>query len=114
MQKAFLVTALLTAATHTQATSCIQPENIKPIENYAIISTNIGTINIQDSFSGSDLIYQIKAHPHNKKNRVNINAHSGIIKIKADKKDNFDISVIAKNNCGSATAKFNVEIDEET
>lgn len=90
------------------------PTIIKPMENWDIIATNTGTIDVATVFSGKQITYSISTHPKNHKNKVTINKKTGVIKVIAEKKDNFDITVKAKNACGSASNKFNVIIDEET
>ena len=89
------------------------PEIIKKIENYEIIAFNIATINASLSFSGKDLSYTVQADPTNKKNKVAVGSKTGLINIKAEAEDQFDVKVTAKNKCGSATAVFNVKIDED-
>ena len=90
------------------------PKVVKPMENWDIIATNTGTIHMSAVFSGDKLAYSIAANPTNKKNKVTINKKTGDVKVVAEKKDNFDVTVQAKNTCGKVSNKFNVEIDEET
>lgn len=89
------------------------PKVIKPMEDYSIIATNTATIDTSPSFSGSRLKYSYSANSK-KANVVKIDKDKGIITIDAEKSDNFNISVTAKNACGIAVTKFNVQIDEET
>jgi hypothetical protein len=89
------------------------PRVINPMVDYDIIATNIGKIDASTIFSGQQLVYSIAAHPANAKNIVTIDKSTGIINVKAEKKDKFDIVVQAKNGCGKAENKFNVLIDEE-
>lgn len=89
------------------------PRVIKPMENWDIIATNTGTIDMSAVFSGNQLTYAITAHPSNLKNRVTINRKTGIIQVKAEKQDNFDIVVKAGNSCGTTSTTFNVIINEE-
>lgn len=89
------------------------PKQVQKLQDYEIIATNVSTIDATPAFHGTNLNYFVKASPHSKKNTVKIDRHKGIITIKADAKDNFDVIVTAKNVCGNAMAKFNVQIDEE-
>ena len=89
------------------------PRVIKPMENWDIIATNTGTIAMGTVFSGNKLTYSVSAHPKNSKNKITINKTTGIIHVKAERKDDFDVTVKAKNLCGAAFNKFNVIIDEE-
>ena len=105
------------STTHIFAFSCNKhstPKFVKKIENYEIIATNTAFISTDYAFSGEELTYLVTSKPTNEKNTVNINQKTGKIRIQAEKKDNFDIKVTAKNSCGKANAKFNVKIDEET
>jgi hypothetical protein len=95
------------------ADSCTAPKFVKKIENYEIIATNDSTIETKDAFSGDDLSYKIQVKPKDRRNLIVINTTTGTIKIKAEAKDNFDVSVIANNKCGTASTSFNVIIDEE-
>lgn len=92
---------------------CVPPKLEAEISDYEIIATNVGTIESATAFSGTALQYSVCSHPRNRKNKVIIAKHTGIIKIQAVKRDNFDICVKAKNSCGVAITKFNVLIDEE-
>ena len=83
------------------------PKVVKPIENYDIVATNVATVEAALAFSGKNLVYSISAHPKNKKNIVSIDSKTGVVKVDAVKQDKFDITVKAKNHCGSA-AWFNV------
>jgi len=97
-------------------TTCRQEESpkvIKPMENYDIIASNTGTIAMAPVFSGQHLTYSVSAHPHHRINKVTISKDTGVVSVKAEKKDNFDITVKVKNACGSAINTFNVIIDED-
>jgi len=89
------------------------PKVIKPMENWEIIATNTGTIAMANVFSGNKLTYTLSTHPKNSKNRVTIDKVSGVVRVKAEKKDNFDITIKASNLCGAVANTFNVIIDEE-
>lgn len=89
------------------------PKVIKPMENWDVIATNTATISTAAVFSGNHLSYILSTHPSNSKNLVTIDKATGIIQIKAEKKDNFDITVKASNSCGTASNTFNVIIDED-
>lgn len=89
------------------------PKIIKPMENWDIIATNTGTIDMAAVFSGDKLTYTFSAHPSNLKNIVTIDKVTGVIQVKAEKRDNFDITVKASNACGAVSNTFNVIIDEE-
>lgn len=105
--------SLIFCLSTTVYATCDKPKVIKHLENYSIIATNRATINTAFAFSGTHLNYSISAHPKNPKNRIKVNTATGQIKITAEKQDQFDIKVKAKNTCGAVTAGFNVEIDEE-
>ena len=89
------------------------PTLVKPMANWDIIATNEGTIDMAAVFSGNELTYTVSAHPKNSKNKVTINKATGIIQVKAERKDNFDVTVKVMNLCGTASNTFNVIIDEE-
>ena len=89
------------------------PAIAKHMDNWSIIATNIGTIPMIKVFSGKDLTYTAAALPKNSKNTVTIKKKTGEVRVKAEHKDNFDISVTATNACGTVTDTFNVIIDEE-
>lgn len=103
----FSITASAAACQKTDA-----PRVIKPMKDWDIISTNTANISTADVFSGENLVYTVKAK-HRKQNKITINKQTGLIKIDAEKKDNFDVKVSAKNKCGVVSNKFNVQIDEE-
>lgn len=88
------------------------PKVVDPIRDYEIIATNTATISSADAFQGNKIMYNVAAKPLNTKNIVTFNPLTGVLNIKAEYKDKFDIKVIAKNPCGSATTTFNVIIDE--
>src|SRR5476649_2299817 len=73
------------------------PKVIKPMENYDIIATNTATIAMAPVFAGNNLTYNVSTHPRNKQNIVTINKQTGVIQVVAEKKDQFDITVKAKN-----------------
>jgi hypothetical protein len=102
-----------TNATQSHCNKSNTPKVIKPMENWDIIATNTGTIATSTVFSGDKLTYTVSAHPKNLKNIVTIDKVTGIIKVKAEKKDNFDVTVKASNQCGAVSNTFNVIIDEE-
>lgn len=89
------------------------PTLANKIENYDIIATNTAKINTAQAFSGQDLHYQINYKVTNRENKLSINHNTGLLLIKAARKDLFDITVTAKNACGSVSTTFNVQIDEE-
>jgi len=89
------------------------PTFIKKIEDYDIIANNTAKINTADAFRGKQLTYQIHYKVKNRENKVNINSKTGLLLIDAERTDSFDIKIIAKNACGSASTTFNVQIDEE-
>ncbi len=89
------------------------PTVIKPMENWEIIATNTGEIAMAGVFSGKELTYIVSAHPKNLNNKVTINKTTGVIQVKAEKKDNFNVTVKAKNACETASDTFNIIIDEE-
>lgn len=93
--------------------TCKKPELIKPIDNWDIIATNVADINTALYFKGSDLNYSLTFKQIKAPNKVAIDEQSGTIKINAETGDNFDLTVTAKNFCGSVTSTFNVQIDEE-
>lgn len=115
MFKKIIVFILLscTSAAFAMSSACNQPQLIKKIENWAIVSGNIAYISTLPTFSGSDLTYSVSAHPKNKLNNVTINRQTGKIRIKADGRDNFDVVVRAVNECGQISTTFNVQVDEE-
>ena len=92
---------------------CEAPSVEKRLENYDVIATNVATIPTAFAFRGDHLTYAVSAHPKSKSNKVIIDAKTGVILIKAEKKDLFDVIVKVKNSCGLTSAKFNVQIDEE-
>lgn len=92
---------------------CVKPELIKPIENWNIIASNVVNINTALYFKGSELSYSASYQQIKTPNKADIDEHTGEIKINAETKDNFDLTVTVKNYCGSATSTFNVQIDEE-
>ncbi|KTD60107.1 hypothetical protein Lsai_0217 [Legionella sainthelensi] len=96
-----------------QGTKSCKPQVVTPIENWEIVAFNTADIPTSHAFQGENLIYSVKAHPHNKVNQVTIDSNNGRIKIKADGKDNFDVLVHVTNKCGSTSTTFNVQIDEE-
>lgn len=96
-----------------QDTKSCKPRVVTPIENWEIVAFNTTDIPTSQAFQGENLIYSVKAHPHNKVNQVTIDSSNGRIKIKADGKDNFDVLVNVTNKCGNASTTFNVQIDEE-
>lgn len=89
------------------------PKNILPIANWDIIAGNVASFSITNNFSGDQLAYSISAHPTNPINKVSISPKTGSITIKAEAKDNFQVTVTVKNPCGQSSATFNVLIDEE-
>lgn len=105
--------ASISAAHATASANCTLPKVIKPMQNWDIIATNTGTIATAAVFSGDKLTYSVSAHPNNSKNKIKIDKVTGVIQVKAEKKDNFDITVKAKNACGKVANTFNVIIDEE-
>jgi hypothetical protein len=114
MKKRFMLIIGLAAINVAHATQCSNPPKvIKPMQNWDIIATNTGTIATATIFNGDHLTYSIAAHPKNTRNKVTINKITGIIQVNAEKKDDFDITVKAKNLCGTVSNKFNVIIDEE-
>ncbi len=114
MKKRFMLMIGLVAFNVAQAAPCNDiPKVVKPMQNWDIIATNTGTIATAAIFSGDKLTYSVTAHPKNSKNKVTINKTTGVIQVKAERKDDFDITVKAKNSCGMVTNKFNVIIDEE-
>lgn len=112
----FAFISLAHAATIPVPTHCNKsdaPKVVKPMGNWDIIATNVGTIATAAVFSGHQLTYTVSAHPSNSENKVAIDKLTGIIHVKAERKDNFNITVNAKNPCGSVSNTFNVIIDEE-
>ncbi|KTC93931.1 hypothetical protein [Legionella cincinnatiensis] len=105
-----LISSMVFASHDTK--SC-KPQVIIPIENWEIVAFNTADIPTSQAFQGENLIYSVKAHPHNKVNQVTIDSNNGRIKIKADGRDNFDVLVNVTNKCGKASTTFNVQIDEE-
>lgn len=93
--------------------ACKKPELIKPIDNWSIIATNVANINTALYFKGSDLKYSLSFQQIKAPNKADIDEYSGTIKINAETRDNFDLTVTAKNFCGSVTSTFNVQIDED-
>jgi hypothetical protein len=89
------------------------PSMVKRMDNWDIIATNVATIIMTKVFSGNELTYSVSAHPKNAKNKVTIQNKTGIVRVKAVHKDNFDITVTATNSCGAIADTFNVIIDEE-
>jgi hypothetical protein len=111
-----LVSFNSTVLAGTPPTPCQQgeaPKVIKPMADYDIIATNVGSIEMGKVFSGNHLTYSVKAKPANKNNTIKINKDTGMVAINAEKKDKFDVIVKATNPCGSVTNKFNVIIDED-
>ena len=100
-------------ASQPPCTKSDTPAVIKPMENWDIIATNTGAIAMAKVFSGKKLSFRVSAHPSNAKNKITIDKTTGVIQVKAEKKDNFDITVKASNSCGTASNTFNVIIDEE-
>ncbi|RUR07960.1 hypothetical protein [Legionella sp. km772] len=113
--KLFISSLLLVFASLSDATSCLgqAPLLKKSIENWEIIADNTARINLQPYFSGDHLIYAVSYQKLQKNNKVQIDPHSGLLLIDAQKKDNFDLKITAKNNCGKISARFNVQIDKE-
>ena len=93
-------------------------KNTKPalkqsMKDWEIIAGNTANIPTAEYFHGTDLSYKLQSGSKYKQNKISIDAHTGKLVIKAEKKDNFDVDIIASNQCGSAKGKFNVKIDEE-
>lgn len=72
----------------------------------------LSQIPARDAFKGSAMQYSVKSKNH-KANPVSIDALTGLVTIKAEKRDHFDVKITAKNDCGKKIAWFNVIIDEE-
>lgn len=108
-----LISYLNVAYSSNTITSCIPPAIIAKLANYEIIASNQSVIETAKYFRGSNLTYSIKYKLQNKLNKLSINTNTGTINITAEAKDNFDITVQAKNACGKITNTFNVIIDEE-
>jgi len=108
-----LVNAATPQATQLHCNKNNVPKIIKPMENWEIVADNTATIKSATVFSGDKLTYTFSAHPKNVKNIVTINKATGVIEVKAEKKDNFDITVKASNLCGTISNTFNVVIDED-
>jgi hypothetical protein len=100
-------------ADNVHCTSEDVPKIVDPIKDWDIIATNTAIISTNEHFSGKNLRYSVSVHPTNAHNKIHIDAKTGKITIIAESKDHFDVIVKAKNTCGSASATFNVIIDEE-
>ncbi|KTD17265.1 cadherin repeat domain-containing protein [Legionella jordanis] len=117
--RAYPIFALLLVLVSTMATANIacdkfqKPKLIKSLDNWDIIATTKAEIKIAPYFSGDDLSYSISYHAINPRNNLSIDAHSGVISVDAEAQDNFDLRVTAKNACGLASGRFNIQIDEE-
>lgn len=88
------------------------PKVIRSLPDWDIIASNVATFSVAKAFSGSNLVYSLSCTP-DARNIVTIDPKTGEIHIKARVRDQFDITVTAKNACGSASTNLNVEIDEE-
>lgn len=117
MKKFILITSIICLSTTAYAAlDCktkAAPTIKKHMEDWDIIATNTGNIDMAPVFSGDDVTYTLSAKPKNKKNIIAINKQTGAITVTAEKKDNFDVTVTAKNSCGKINDKFNIVIDEE-
>ncbi|WP_298627242.1 cadherin repeat domain-containing protein [uncultured Legionella sp.] len=112
--KLLLILASISASVNAmQQDICIQPQLIKPIEDWDIIASNKAVIKISSYFKGSELTYSLTHNNINAANKVSINEKTGEIKIVAESRDNFDIKVNATNSCGEVNSTFNVQIDQE-
>lgn len=100
-------------ADNVNCTSEDIPKMMDPIKDWDIIATNTAIISTDEHFNGKNLRYSVSAHPNNTHNKIRIDAKTGKITIIAESQDHFDVIVKAKNACGSASATFNVIIDEE-
>ena len=89
------------------------PKLIKKLENYEIIATNTATIPTKEAFRGEKLSFHLQAKKHHRANKLRINHKTGKLTVIAEKQDQFDVKIIAKNACGSAQTIFNIIIDEE-
>lgn len=89
------------------------PQILRSIDNWDVIAGNIIPIQTAPYFSGPGLTYTVIQKPMNGENRVTIDENTGELTINAARKDNFNVSVTAKNACGAASITFNVQIDEE-
>ncbi|MFC3908966.1 hypothetical protein ACFORL_07755 [Legionella dresdenensis] len=90
-----------------------KPSIAKTLDDYTIMAGNSAKISTAEAFNGTNFVFSVSAKVTNPANQVMINRRNGIIVIKAEHKDDFDVVITATNPCGSASAKFNVEIDEE-
>lgn len=108
-----LGTAAFTAQAANNCAVNSQPHVLKPLENWNIISDNEANINAGPYFSGPKLTYSLIYDRINADNQVDINPQTGEITINAQSRDDFNLTVTAKNACGEASSTFNVEIDEE-
>lgn len=103
--------------TDNMTTSCqagdVAPKEVNSIANYEIIAGNVTTINAAPTFEGKDLTFAVAAKPSNHKNKIMIDERKGTVRIQAEAKDSFDVTVVAKNACGAASSVFNVQIAEE-
>lgn len=103
--------------TDTTTATCqageVAPKVLNPIADYEIIAGNAATIAAGPAFEGKDLTFAVAAKPANHKNKIAIDARTGSVRIQAEAKDNFNVTVVAKNACGAASIVFNVQIDEE-
>lgn len=91
----------------------LPPKALNPIGDYDIIANNVALITSAPTFDGKNLTFSVTAKPKNIKNIVTIHAKTGVIRIQAEAKDKFDVTVLAKNPCGQAVNTFNILIEEE-
>lgn len=90
-----------------------KPKLIKPIENWEIIAGNMAYIKTAPYFQGNNLIYYLSYDKIKPSNSAVINPQTGELRINAESKDNFNLTVNVQNHCGKVENSFNVQIDEE-
>lgn len=93
---------------------CHVPKVVNPMANYTIVAGNVAVITMGSTFSGENITFTVSAKPGNAKNAVTIDAKTGVVRVKAEATDTFDVKVTANNACGSVSDIFNVEVDEDS
>ncbi|ARM32375.1 hypothetical protein B0B39_02005 [Legionella longbeachae] len=58
-------------------TNSCKPQVATPIKNWEVVAFNTAEIPTSQAFQGKNLIYSVKAHPHNKVNQVTIDSNNG-------------------------------------
>jgi len=113
MQKIGLLSCLIFLSFPLFANStCVPPSLNKKLQDYEIIAGNVAKIPTVDGFKGLNLEYSYSAK-NKKSNLLKMDKTTGLLIIRADKKDSFDVHVRAGNSCGTVSTMFNVVIDEE-